>query len=1066
MADSLSKLSKEFREALLRRNLSIGDLKLPETTLNTEIRGYEPPSDNPDSSLSISNLNGVTSNLAYNRYSFGDEIAQHQPQETIVRYNGSETYLDKYNLGSEETGKIKTFNAIGSILNGTGLGYDGSGFEDTFDVRSSLMGRVLSATGVINDTPLGMIANKELMNAMINRVMFNTQRETLGRINIDPINAIKGGDIIRPDYSITIGHNFGTKALETLEDLTGINLPFSQLSPDASISKKGYSQALIKNTGKGQVNELFFNLNQNKFGPDYKDERIKKISLEDKKDYKEISDNFTGLVDSDSEYDNISPKLDSLLSKTQFLFFKDRNFAPLNKAKGMEVPKSEISNTTALGGTHYMSKGSGVLNESALRGVPDENGNIFGRVFTKDNQYSHVKNLQKNSGLLYKDSADDSVLDSNGFIKVAPDKNDFLEGKEGSVKNFMFSIENLAWHGSDAYGDLSESEKGVGDLINGTKGRVMWFPPYDLSFAEVTSVNWESTQFIGRGEPIYTYNNTERVGSLDFKVIMDYPSYMEDLKGLASDDLFKAIAAGVSDVDYDDFKNLALNEKRDIEVKTVVKPQTIMDSGQTEPLEFELYYDFENDDAYQAYGPNDYTTQVENSFFTDLADKLIKECPACTITIKGFSDHDEVPYRAFQRAATFKYALKTSGGGLLENKIKTYPDMDGENITGCLGNEFPSDSDCKRKARKVHVSFEYDPTQNEVNDKNVVPQVQNPERDLNNSLKKKFINEALYFEKLSKENPLVYESISESIKHFHPAFHSVTPEGFNSRLNFLHQCTRQGPTKSDTKASNLAFGRPPVCILRLGDFYHTKIVIDSVNLTFEDHQWDLNPEGAGVQPMIAKVSLSFKFIGGSSLKGPINKLQNAISNNFFANNEVFNDKADRIIKRNGEWQYASDLSKVESVNALEPNKPFGGEEVLVTSPEIDEEARAEGDNQVEGENLPEKFINNLSFGSTTTDNEFTYVSLTFSKIDNTLVYDPPLKLKVTIEDHVQDKKYNTDSITIDEDIFNNLGVFNLQDFVEPEEWDWDKEIPYLTITFTYENYKRSTYYPDAYNINL
>jgi hypothetical protein len=46
----------------------------------------------------------------------------------------------------------------------------------------------------------------------------------------------------------------------------------------------------------------------------------------------------------------------------------------------------------------------------------------------------------------------------------------------------------------------------------------MWFPPYDITFSENNSVNWESTNFIGRGEPIYTYNNTERSGTLGFKV--------------------------------------------------------------------------------------------------------------------------------------------------------------------------------------------------------------------------------------------------------------------------------------------------------------------------------------------------------------------------------------------------------------------------------------------------------------------------------------------------------------------------------------------------------------------
>jgi hypothetical protein len=130
---------------------------------------------------------------------------------------------------------------------------------------------------------------------------------------------------------------------------------------------------------------------------------------------------------------------------------------------------------------------------------------------------------------------------------------------------------------------------------------------------------------------------------------------------------------------------------------------------------------------------------------------------------------------------------------------------------------------------------------------------------------------------LEQEDKFAYDTVKEKIKYFHPGFHSMTPEGFNSRLNFLHQCTRQGTTtNSDGNPDNLAFGRPPVCILRLGDFYHTKIIIDSLTIDYDPLVWDLNPEGVGVQPMIANVTIGFSFIGGSSLKGPINRLQNAV----------------------------------------------------------------------------------------------------------------------------------------------------------------------------------------------
>jgi len=156
----------------------------------------------------------------------------------------------------------------------------------------------------------------------------------------------------------------------------------------------------------------------------------------------------------------------------------------------------------------------------------------------------------------------------------------------------------------------------------------------------------------------------------------------------------------------------------------------------------------------------------------------------------------------------------------------------------------------------------------------------------------RLFRECDYFEKIKVSDPFLYDSIKEKVKFFHPAFHSMTPEGLNSRLTFLQQCMRQGPSlrDSDNRTQNMAFGKPPILVLRIGDFYYTKIVPDSMNINYEPLQWDLNPEGVGVQPMIAKVDLNFSIIGGSSLDGPIRQLQNAVSFNFFANTSVYNPR--------------------------------------------------------------------------------------------------------------------------------------------------------------------------------
>jgi hypothetical protein len=149
---------------------------------------------------------------------------------------------------------------------------------------------------------------------------------------------------------------------------------------------------------------------------------------------------------------------------------------------------------------------------------------------------------------------------------------------------------------------------------------------------------------------------------------------------------------------------------------------------------------------------------------------------------------------------------------------------------------------------------------------------------------------------------MVFDNLKDKLKFFQPAFHSTTPEGLNTRLTFLQQCMRPGDTIPVVKsiggkdvleynnATNTAFGAPPVLILRIGDFYNTKIIPTSLSLAYEN--LDINPEGIGVQPMIAKVTMQFNFVGGSGLKESVDRLQNALTFNYYANTEIYDDRAD------------------------------------------------------------------------------------------------------------------------------------------------------------------------------
>ena len=164
-------------------------------------------------------------------------------------------------------------------------------------------------------------------------------------------------------------------------------------------------------------------------------------------------------------------------------------------------------------------------------------------------------------------------------------------------------------------------------------------------------------------------------------------------------------------------------------------------------------------------------------------------------------------------------------------------------------------------------------------------------------------NEYTYFKQINENDDMVKRYISDKVDYFDPAFHSITPEGFNARLTFLQQCVRQGPTISASDlgmgsaygAGNLSFGRAPFCVLRIGDFFNTKICIQSINIEYDNNgsvQWDLNPEGVGLQPMFANINITFTFLGGSDISGPIARLQHAASFNYYANASVYDRRAD------------------------------------------------------------------------------------------------------------------------------------------------------------------------------
>jgi outer membrane protein OmpA-like peptidoglycan-associated protein len=676
-------------------------------------------------------------------------------------------------------------------------------------------------------------------------------------------------------------------------------------------------------------------------------------------------------------------------------------------------------------GYKEITKGSRVL--SYVGAIGQEVGTEYCRVFAKDVPYLQYNDLQKTDGTVTENRRFSySVLDKTYNLNMYPNKQEGGQDSSNLIgttnnayaKKYMFSIENLAWATSNAPGfsvsDLAVCERGP----NG--GRVMWFPPYDLKFSETVSANWKPNDFIGRPEPIYTYANSSRSGSLSWKIIVDHPSVLNviankvlnnETNKTRIDSIIESFFAGCRKYDLYELakKYYTINpndlfqiqqaitskeltkEEMQYAVNTITTvPQVAQATGgNTANAELQKFLNygfyFANDvpspttvtyqttynnyiaqkDVYAKKGNAQQTTSFFDNVITpnknkidELIDAIAKQLSNSTegtisIVVNGTASalasvayNDKLSARRIESAISYfnthpklvnfinlKRLLITAGKALGERaevlvydaKSKIFvPNTPVSCTDGDQDNQAQKPAIYTTKAmacRRAYISsikstiqepVPQPPPQkttvvtgNVVTKTEVVPVIEESYVQKDNITKKivrALISECDYFETIKEETPMVYDNLKEKLKFFQPAFHSTTPEGLNSRLTFLQQCMRPGDTIPTIKsvggkdvleynnATNTSFGAPPVLILRVGDFYNTKVIPTSLGITYDN--LDINPEGIGVQPMIATVTMGFHFVGGSGLKESVDKLQNALTFNYYANTEMWDERAD------------------------------------------------------------------------------------------------------------------------------------------------------------------------------
>jgi hypothetical protein len=813
------------------------------------------------------------------------------------------------------------------------------------------------------ETSLGILGGEQLEKTVIDKIaqvegFTNDERYIRGFITpplgdrVDEyVNRMRGSaQFFNTLPNGAVGWNEYNSSVKSGDDLLKSNLDIQE-GVEPTLSTELRMKVLFERTSTQQVSFAFNLLNRNSYRPEYVDSRLagtdnaginsryyvgteRNTNRGNRITTRFTNKDFNGSIDNtgngqrttiegigepsgeDNKFfwttggeQNFNPK--TLLYKTQQLVNNSENDVFINQTKKYFRDKEQ---------DRIISRGNAIRELSLI----DVDGNAnFCRVWTVNDRYSYF-NAIRNTGLfshsespgegfsVSKDKASLSVLMDNGIPKYHPS---ILDSKT-TRKKFMLSLENLAW--ADNLSDLPLFEIGPGDPLTGTKGRIMWFPPYELTFDENTSANWTQTEFIGRSEPVYTYNNSKRSGSLSFKIIVDHPRVINCYRGqnnnlverffagcVTPEDFLRALECAVPQTDIDEV------EKKIYEKE---KPKINIPEKEQEPGK--VLYDQvkecdatkENCLAKRVINEGDFD-KLKIQVLNFVKNQLNNTNPKVLITLKGFSSFevqlDEVKtVQPVVLADSFSKDLKDKLLTFLNQNLdtKTYKNISPIQIEPGISVESGELSDYR-----VDVQMENDTensTEAQPPEKGEIPVEIDPTEAIN-LIDNLIIDEGPYFDFIDANYPNYFKTISEKIRYFHAGFHSMTPEGFNSRLTFLNQCMRQGPSIYDKQTvqdgvevgvqpQNLSFGRPPICILRIGDFFYTKVAINTLSITYDGPKWDINPEGIGVQPMIATVSLSIDYIGGHSLVGPINRLQNAVSFNYYANTEMYDVRSDTI----------------------------------------------------------------------------------------------------------------------------------------------------------------------------
>ena len=719
--------------------------------------------------------------------------------------------------------------------------------------------------------------------------------------------------------------------------------------------------------------------------------------------------------DIDEEVNNLAPNAISGFKIRSGLLEYTRNLLNASEGQFVDITRKAFRTNDKLVG--FQGSGLWKANDSKYAVDSGTAGKQGVRQHTILDQYDRfAKAIRFNGNKVYGGNPD-SVIFNSVLPRIHPVLND--KGKP-DPKNLMFSIENLA------IGVISKGDYGIIDDEQGSpiplsevgpfNGRIMWFPPYNLEIVETATAKFEPTVMIGRNEPLYNYQNSERSATITFSLLVDYPEHLRNYLSTTgrNKDISEFFAFGgdllETKVDELTIHNYELRIKEiQGEIEKEKGKTELVEPKFTEPTPIRISFPNDaprvNDNlntifdtmyrgAYEvwldtpSYMIND-TTAFGINKFTYFISGITENNTLDPGIANAFSQYNAIGVNdqfgenllnkqlreIFENEDLRRICSVYVYGGASKLYTELNPDdiEEGEAYNLALGKR-RADATIILIKKRLEAMFgksvadgievTYDRIGSSVGDREALDEnatkVAIPEYNTklerfalisikrnNKSIEKKEVRLTPDAERVIREKQweieLIYTKINElrsktndnvfkertgaqtnegdgailggfksvSGNYYYPVFHTQTPEDFHKRLTFLHQCTRQGAAKrySDIdgngklRARNSVFGRQPICVLRIGDFFYTKIIIESLNIDYNDTTWDMNPEGFGMQPMIANITLNIKIMGGQSLKGPIDALQNAVSFNYYANS---------TFSKTGIYQLPTDVAEKQS----------------------------------------------------------------------------------------------------------------------------------------------------------